>query len=118
VALGIQNSTVRKLAVPELTTTVLTMTITGLVADVRHSPAATTVRRLLAVATMLGGAVGGALLVLHTRLAWGLVVVLVLLAVVTVAATLVSRRPAPGRSWDGEAGPSRPRRGRLLDLRW
>jgi hypothetical protein len=33
VAMGIQNATARKLAVPDLTTTVLTLTITGVAAD-------------------------------------------------------------------------------------
>ena len=37
VALGLQNSVVRRLAVPDLTTTVLTMTLTGIAADVRSS---------------------------------------------------------------------------------
>src|SRR5262249_28116965 len=32
-AMGIRNATIRKLAVPDLTTTVLTLTITGLAAD-------------------------------------------------------------------------------------
>jgi hypothetical protein len=32
-ALGIQNSTVRHLGAPDLTTTVLTLTLTGLIAD-------------------------------------------------------------------------------------
>ena len=32
-AMGLRNATVRKLAVPDLTTTVLTLTITGLAAD-------------------------------------------------------------------------------------
>ena len=31
--MGLRNATVRKLAVPDLTTTVLTLTITGLAAD-------------------------------------------------------------------------------------
>ena len=35
VAMGIQNAVARKLAVPDMTTTVLTMTLTGLGADVR-----------------------------------------------------------------------------------
>ena len=35
VAMGVRNATVRKLAVPDLTTTVLTMTITGLAAESR-----------------------------------------------------------------------------------
>jgi uncharacterized protein DUF1275 len=34
-ALGLQNATVRRLAVPDLTTTVLTLTLTGLAADFR-----------------------------------------------------------------------------------
>jgi uncharacterized membrane protein YoaK (UPF0700 family) len=68
VALGIQNAVARKLAVPDLTTTVLTMTLTGLGADLRavlrgaggpdggaaHAKAkAALARRLLAVAMML-----------------------------------------------------------------
>jgi uncharacterized membrane protein YoaK (UPF0700 family) len=65
VALGLQNAVVRHLKVPDLTTTVLTMTLTGIAADIRTTPRATAVRRVLAVATMLGGAVGGALLVIH-----------------------------------------------------
>ena len=37
VAMGIQNAVARRLAVPDLTTTVLTMTLTGLAAYVRAS---------------------------------------------------------------------------------
>ena len=33
--MGLQNATARKLAVPDLTTTVLTLTITGMVVDSR-----------------------------------------------------------------------------------
>ena len=35
-AMGIQNTTARRLAVPDLTTTVLTMTLTGIAADLLH----------------------------------------------------------------------------------
>jgi uncharacterized membrane protein YoaK (UPF0700 family) len=94
VAMGIQNTAARRLAVPDLTTTVLTMTLTGIAADVRRSGIATITRRALAVSTMFAGAVVGALLVLHTRLAWALALALFLLAIVTVAAALQSRRPA------------------------
>ncbi|MDX6432273.1 MAG: hypothetical protein QOE54_4639, partial [Streptosporangiaceae bacterium] len=52
-AMGIQNATARRLAVPDLTTTVLTMTLTGIAADLRHSQAVTTTRRILAVLAML-----------------------------------------------------------------
>lgn len=52
---------------PDLTTTVLTMTLTGIAADVRAQGHGLAVlrRRILAVAAMFAGAVGGALLVLH-----------------------------------------------------
>ena len=49
-ALGLQNAIVRKLAVPDLTTTVLTMTLTGIAADVpAGSRGATIIRRVAAV---------------------------------------------------------------------
>jgi hypothetical protein len=80
--------------VPDLTTTVLTMTLTGIAADVRQSGVATITRRALAVLTMFAGAVAGALLVLHARLAWALALALLLLGVGTITAALQSRRPA------------------------
>jgi uncharacterized membrane protein YoaK (UPF0700 family) len=62
VALGMQNSTVRHLGAPDLTTTVLTLTLTGLTADsaLADGPGARPHRRLGSVATMLAGAAGGA----------------------------------------------------------
>jgi uncharacterized membrane protein YoaK (UPF0700 family) len=63
-AMGVRNATVRKIGVPDLTTTVLTMTLTALAAE--HSlfggTARGTGRRVAAVAAMLVGAVCGALL--------------------------------------------------------
>jgi uncharacterized membrane protein YoaK (UPF0700 family) len=96
--MGIQNTTARRLAVPDLTTTVLTMTLTGLAADARRSPASTTTRRAVAVLTMLLGAVAGALLVIHTQLAAALGLALVLLGAVVIIATLQSRRAAAWHS--------------------
>ena len=68
-AMGIQNSSARRIAVPDLTTTVLTLTITGIAADsaLAGGTGSHAVRRLLAVATMLAGALLGAALVLHTH---------------------------------------------------
>jgi uncharacterized membrane protein YoaK (UPF0700 family) len=64
VAMGVRNSTVRKLAVPDLTTTVLTLTVTGLAAD--SSLAGGTnprwATRLMATVTLFVGAAIGALL--------------------------------------------------------
>jgi uncharacterized membrane protein YoaK (UPF0700 family) len=62
--MGVRNASVRKLGVPDLTTTVLTMTLTGLAADSRVAggTGAGSVRRISAVLAMLLGAVAGALL--------------------------------------------------------
>jgi uncharacterized membrane protein YoaK (UPF0700 family) len=95
VALGLQNSAVRRLAVPDLTTTVLTMTLTGIAADVRTSGRVVVTRRLLAVATMFVGALAGALLVLHVGLVWALLPAPVLLAAIVAVLAVLVRRPAP-----------------------
>ena len=67
ISMGFRNATVRQFKVPDLTTTVLTLTLTGLAADSRLAggTGAHSVRRLSAVALMLAGAVVGAWLVLH-----------------------------------------------------
>jgi uncharacterized membrane protein YoaK (UPF0700 family) len=99
-AMGIQNAVARRLAVPDLTTTVLTMTLTGIAADVRgadHGRAGLG-RRVLAVVTMFAGAVGGALLVLHAGTAPALGLATSLLAVVTAGAALAVRQPGPWRT--------------------
>jgi uncharacterized membrane protein YoaK (UPF0700 family) len=65
-SMGVQNAVVRALAVPDLTTTVLTMTITGIVADGRlggGSAAKAGVRIPSAAAMFLGGLAGAALVV-------------------------------------------------------
>jgi uncharacterized membrane protein YoaK (UPF0700 family) len=93
-AMGIQNATARRLAVPDLTTTVLTMTLTGLAADLRHSPVLTMTRRSLAVLAMLLGAVVGTLLVLNVGVASALGLALVLLGAVVAIAAIQSQRAA------------------------
>jgi uncharacterized membrane protein YoaK (UPF0700 family) len=66
-AMGVRNSVIRRLAVPDMTTTVLTMTLTGLAADSTlaggSNPHAG--RRVAAVLAMLIGATAGASLLLH-----------------------------------------------------
>jgi uncharacterized membrane protein YoaK (UPF0700 family) len=63
-AMGIRNATVRRLAVPDLTTTVLTMTLTGLAADSQlfGGSGKGSIRRTTAVAALLLGALAGALM--------------------------------------------------------
>jgi uncharacterized membrane protein YoaK (UPF0700 family) len=91
VAMGGQNAIARRLAVPDRTTTVLTMTVTGLVADATSWPVR--LRRLAPIAAMLGGALaGGALLrwVSTPAPLWVATALLVSSAVIVHAAT---RRP-------------------------
>jgi uncharacterized membrane protein YoaK (UPF0700 family) len=99
VAMGIQNSAARTLAVPDLTTTVLTMTLTGIGAD---SPAGrrghvTLIRRVLVVAVMLAGGALGAWLVLHVGVLVPLALAAGLLGIVAAAAVLASRKSAEWR---------------------
>jgi uncharacterized membrane protein YoaK (UPF0700 family) len=69
-AMGFRNATVRRIGVPDLTTTVLTMTLTGLAADLPPAGGSGkgSVRRIAAVLAMFTGALAGALL-LKTSLA-------------------------------------------------
>jgi uncharacterized membrane protein YoaK (UPF0700 family) len=92
-AMGAQNATARKLAVPDLTTTVLTLTITGLAADhwLAGATGARVGRRLISVAAMFAGALVGALLVLRVHIVYPLVIALVILAAVAVAAVTWAR---------------------------
>src|SRR5215212_9894811 len=59
--MGLRNATARKLGVPDLTTTVLTMTLTGLAADsqLAGGTGKGSVRRATAVTAMLAGATSG-----------------------------------------------------------
>jgi len=63
-AMGVRNATVRHVGVPDLTTTVLTMTLTGLAAEspVARGSGKGSGRRVAAVLAMLAGALAGALL--------------------------------------------------------
>ena len=86
-AMGVRNATIRGLAVPDVTTTVLTMTLTGLAADSSlaggDNPRAG--RRGAAVAAMLVGATVGAALELHQSVGLPLLVASVLALVSAVA---------------------------------
>jgi uncharacterized membrane protein YoaK (UPF0700 family) len=62
IAMGLRNATVRKLAVADMTTTVLTLTLTGLAADSSLAGGTNSrwARRLASVIAMFGGAALGA----------------------------------------------------------
>ncbi len=95
VTMGAQNATARMLAVPDLTTTVLTLTITGIAADspIAGATGAHAARRLISVVAMFVGALAGALLVLHVHIVYPLVIALVILAVVAVIAVARASNP-------------------------
>ena len=84
---GLQNATVRRLAAPDLTTTVLTLTLVGLAADshLAGGPGARPHRRLGSVLAMLAGAATGALLLRITSPT----LVIALAAVLVIVATTV-----------------------------
>jgi uncharacterized membrane protein YoaK (UPF0700 family) len=94
-AMGAQNATARKLAVPDLTTTVLTLTITGIAADspLAGATGAHAARRLISVLAMFLGALVGAVLVLRVHIVYPLVIALVILAAVAVIALARARNP-------------------------
>jgi uncharacterized membrane protein YoaK (UPF0700 family) len=91
--MGIQNAAVRRLKVPDITTTVVTMAVTGLAADEHGGGRATIVRRVVAVLMLLAGAALGAFLVLRVGPGWALAVGAFMIAVVLVVAALTSRVP-------------------------
>jgi uncharacterized membrane protein YoaK (UPF0700 family) len=89
-AMGGQNAVARRLAVPDLTTTVLTLTVTGLVADA--TDARIRLRRLVPVLAMLGGALTGGLLLRWTYPSAPLWIAAGILASTVIAATIATRR--------------------------
>ncbi|MFD4322240.1 YoaK family protein [Streptomyces sp. NPDC058548] len=97
IAMGLQNAVARRLGVPDLTTTVLTLTLTGLAAD--SGPAGGAAprpgRRILSVLAMFLGALVGAVL-----LKVGLSLVLgVALALLAAGAAVLWRLSTPGTGW-------------------
>jgi uncharacterized membrane protein YoaK (UPF0700 family) len=103
VSMGLQNSVARRLAVPDVMTTVFTMTITGIGADSKLAGGAGSMapRRLVSIVTLLIGAIVGALLVVHTSIFYPLVVVLGLVVIVVIVVIVAL--------WSAHAGSSNPR---------
>ena len=98
IAMGIQNATARRLAVPDLTTTVLTLTLTGVAADSRLAggPGGHPARRLISVGAMFAGALLGAVFAIEVGLVLPLSIAVVLLA----TSALVAHRHSAGKpSW-------------------
>jgi len=89
VAMGFRNAVVRKLAVPDVTTTVLTLTVTGIASD-SSLAGGTNPRwktRLASIVTMFAGAATGA-----TLLRYGVVAPLAASSFVAALAFMAARR--------------------------
>jgi uncharacterized membrane protein YoaK (UPF0700 family) len=100
-AMGIQNAAAQRLAVPELTTTVLTRTLTGLASEAALAVgtgggSSKFVLRTGAVAAMLLGALTGGLLVLNVAVAAALAVAGVIVLTVGLIVHALSR---PDAAW-------------------
>jgi uncharacterized membrane protein YoaK (UPF0700 family) len=108
IAMGIQNATARRLAVPDLSTTVVTNTITGLFADLRlaggHEPRRTALRRLISVLAIFAGAIVGALLVVQVSVTSALAGAVALMATTWLVARTHTRDEAEWTRPSG-AGP-------------
>jgi uncharacterized membrane protein YoaK (UPF0700 family) len=95
-AMGVQNASARRIGIPDLTTTVLTMTLTAFAAD-SSLAGGTNPRwnwRALSIGSMLVGAFAGGLCALHAGIAAALVLVLVLLVVTGLLARFAFRAAA------------------------
>ncbi|MEU9731716.1 YoaK family protein [Streptomyces sp. NPDC048002] len=91
--MGLQNAVVHRLGVPDLTTTVMTRTLTALAVD---RPGRGTVRRAVSVAVLAAGALAGGLVHARHGVEGVLVTVLVLLLGVVVAAHRLREGPSGG----------------------
>jgi uncharacterized membrane protein YoaK (UPF0700 family) len=93
IAMGVQNASARAIAVPDLTTTVLTLTITGIAADsaLAGGPGSKAGRRLVPVVTMLVGGLLGAVLIRHAQAYDPLAIALVAIVIGAVVSHLAGR---------------------------
>jgi uncharacterized membrane protein YoaK (UPF0700 family) len=107
--MGVRNTTVRRVKVADLTTTVLTMTLTGLAADSRlgGGTGEGSWRRAAAVIAMLAGAIAGALLLkVHLALVLALAALMAILTwVFFVPAAIAADRAGEAASQEPESRP-------------
>ena len=95
--MGLQNATARRLAVPDLTTTVLTQTLTSIAADSGWAGGSNPrpFMRVAAVAIMFAGAALGAMLVLRFSVAAAIGLAFAIVAAVGGIALRSWRSTAP-----------------------
>jgi uncharacterized membrane protein YoaK (UPF0700 family) len=92
VGMGVQTATARALAVPDLNTAVITITLTGLMADLHlgRETVPRPGRRMLAIVALLLGALVGALVIVQVGLAAALALTLVVLLAASVGLVWVA----------------------------
>ncbi len=97
IGMGLQNATARGLAVPDLTTTVLTLTITGISADSKAAggPSSKIGRRFVSILSMFLGALIGVVLIGVGLAPWVIFGALLLLVVVVTVSAVSARSTAP-----------------------
>lgn len=100
IGMGLQNATARSLAVPDLTTTVLTLTLTGISADsvAAGGKSSKFGRRAVSIVSMFVGGIVGTILVETHRGPWLLLVTFALLALVIALAGRSVRSSDPWTS--------------------
>jgi uncharacterized membrane protein YoaK (UPF0700 family) len=93
ICMGIQNAAARAIAVPDLTTTVLTLTLTGIAADssAAGGTGSKAGRRVVPAAAMLAGALLGAALIRHAQACDPLVIALATIITGAAASHLLGR---------------------------
>jgi uncharacterized membrane protein YoaK (UPF0700 family) len=103
VSMGLQNAAVRSLAVPDMTTTVVTQTITGIAADLPIAGGTNTRirRRITTVIIMFAGALGGAFVTLRA----GIPAALGLAALTLVIVMIWASRLTKEASWQTSLAP-------------
>lgn len=95
VGMGMQNATARRVGVPDMTTSVVTLTLAGLAAEHRHQDRNAVVRRSSVVLALLLGAGTGALLVVGVGITAGFALVVALLVAISGTAAYRVRREQP-----------------------
>jgi uncharacterized membrane protein YoaK (UPF0700 family) len=94
---GLQNSTVRALKVPDMTTTVLTLTMTGIASDLSKegSGRGQLRRRSASILSMVSGAIIGTLVIRYLEYRLVLVIAFVVILVCTLLSLRLRNSKAP-----------------------
>ena len=94
VSMGLQNAVARNLGIADVTTTVLTMTLTGIAADSSFAGGTNPrlARRITAVITMMAGAFLGGWIVLRASVGSALFTAATIVAIAGIAALVAGRK--------------------------